>query len=137
MKGHSESPVFDDLNARPSLVSLHLVGKRAMWLASRTSGTLRGCSSVVEHLLCTQGVAGSNPVISTGQNVAVRSRWRRQTMRPTTCSGSAARVVRPSARWLRGRLFVAPLHVGRPPKPLRGPRIPVQGGPELVPRAFG
>ena len=25
----------------------------------------RGCSSVVEHLLCTQGVAGSNPVIST------------------------------------------------------------------------
>src|SRR5690242_7326101 len=24
-----------------------------------------GCSSVVEHLLCKQGVAGSNPVIST------------------------------------------------------------------------
>ena len=28
---------------------------------------MRGCSSVVEHLLCTQGVAGSNPVISTNE----------------------------------------------------------------------
>src|SRR5215831_7293555 len=28
-------------------------------------GSGRGCSSAVEHLVCNQGVAGSNPVIST------------------------------------------------------------------------
>ena len=45
----------------------------------RMRGHERGCSSVVEHLLCKQGVAGSNPVISTIEKLCwVRSQRAQQ-----------------------------------------------------------